>query len=131
MQSRMNIEFCRRLERASHFLDTQQERETGIEPARDGWFTPPVFTRKDCRCPLAGSEAVKSLTAVISQLLASSVDAAAKVASEVLAGFPGKFVMPELAATLKRKRGAAKSKALAAIGGKVGLHFDAPSFSLL
>ncbi len=124
MQRGVNIQFCCRLERPPHFLDTQQQRKAGIKSARNSRFTPPVFACEDCRCPLPGTEAVKGFTAIIAQLLTPGVNAAAEVTSEVLAGFAGELVMPELAAALKRKRRAAERKAFAAVGGKVGFHFS-------
>ena len=123
MEFLTDIEFFCSDESPSHFLESEEEGEAGIEPSCDCGIAAPVFGGKDGRGPLPGAEAIELLAAVVAQRLAAGVNGAAEVAGKVMAGLAGGLVVPELAAAVEGEGGAAQRKAFAAVGGEVGFHF--------
>lgn len=130
MKGFADFEFFGGFEGPAHFLDAEQQGEAGIEAAGDCGIAAPVLASKDGGGPLAGTEAIKGLAAVIAQFFAALVNGAAEVGRQVMAGLTGGLIVGELGAAGKGERDAAQGKALIALRCEVGFHRRGLGFRL-
>lgn len=106
-------------ERDAHFLQLQQLGESRVHLSRDVRIALPVERSKACSHPLAGAEAVKSIAALIAEILEAIVDSAAKVLIEMVTGIAGELVVTESIRAIEPQRDAAEPDAAGAVSLKI------------